>query len=98
MEFRWIDSRSTLAASGIELGERNVVRCRLVEGDPLSAAVRCEVSVDLARGGWRTRVEVSSEMTCDRDTFLVTTALDAYEGEVRAFARRWTHSIPRHGG
>jgi uncharacterized protein len=60
--------------------------------------VCCEVGVELARGDWRTRVDVRSEMTCDREHFLVTTALDAYEGAVRAFARRWTHRIPRDGG
>jgi uncharacterized protein len=98
VEFRWIDSRSVLKDSGIELGERNVVRYRLAERDPLSAAVCCEVGVELARGAWRTRVDVRSEMTCDREHFLVTTALDAYEGAVRAFARRWTHRIPRDGG
>jgi uncharacterized protein len=98
VEFRWIDSRSVLKDSGIELGERNVVRYRLAERDPLSAAVCCEVGVELARGDWRTRVDVRSEMTCDREHFLVTTALDAYEGAVRAFARRWTHRIPRDGG
>ena len=37
-------------------------------------------------------------MTCDRDRFLVTTELDAYEGAVRRFARRWAHAIPRDGG
>ena len=37
-------------------------------------------------------------MTCDRERFLVTTELDAYEGATRCFARRWTHEIARDGG
>jgi hypothetical protein len=37
-------------------------------------------------------------MTCTRETFLLTTAVDAYEDGVRAFARTWTHEIPRDGG
>jgi uncharacterized protein len=56
------------------------------------------VEVGLARGEWRTRVVVRSEMTCDRERFLVTTSLDAYEGSVRCFARRWSHAIARDGG
>jgi hypothetical protein len=97
-ELRWIDSRSVLVASATELAERNVVRYGIVEGDPLSAEVSCAVDVELARGAWRTRVEVRSEMTCDRDRFVVSTALDAYEGSVRRFTRRWAHAIDRDGG
>jgi predicted acyl esterase len=96
--FDWIDSRSLLTGSATELAERNAVRYRIVEGDPLSAEVACEVDVELARGEWLTRVEVRSSMTCDRERFLVTTSLDAYEGATRSFARRWTHEIPRDGG
>jgi predicted acyl esterase len=96
--FAWIDGRSLLTASATELAERNVVRYRLVEGDPLTAAAGCEVDVELARGDWRTRVEVRSAMTCDRERFLVTTELDAFEGPARSFARRWTHEILRDGG
>jgi uncharacterized protein len=96
--YDWIDSRTTLTESATELYERNVVRQRLVEGDPLSAAASCAVDVEVGRGDWRTRVEVRSAMTCDRERFLVTTELDAYEHGVRAFARRWEHAIPRDGG
>ena len=91
--FAWIDGRSLLTDSATELAERNVVRYRLVEGDPLSAEASCEVAVELARGEWRTGVQVRSTMTCDRERFLVTTELDAYEGATRCFARRWTHEI-----
>ena len=98
VEFPWIDHRHVITDSATELAERNVVHYRLREGDPLSAAVDCEVEVELARGDWRTRVAVRSTMTCDRDAFLVTTALDAYEGPMRRFARTWTHAIPRDGG
>jgi hypothetical protein len=98
VEFPWIDHLHTLTESGTELAERNVAHYKLVEGDPLSATVAVEVDVGLARGDWRTRVEVRSEMTCDADRFLVTTSLDAFEGDVRRFGRRWSHAIPREGG
>jgi putative CocE/NonD family hydrolase len=98
VEFPWIDHLHTLTESGIELSERNVAHYRLTEGDPLSASVAVEVDVGLARGDWRTSVEVRSVMSCDAERFLITTELDAYEGSVRRFARRWTHAIPRDGG
>jgi hypothetical protein len=43
-------------------------------------------------------VVARGEMTCDRERFLVTTSLDAYEDGVRCFARRWSHEFPRDGG
>jgi predicted acyl esterase len=98
MEFPWIDHVHTITDSGTELAERNLVHYRLTEGDPLSATVEVEVEVGLARGDWRTRVVARGEMTCDRERFLVTTSLDAYEGSVRCFARRWSYGIPRDGG
>jgi uncharacterized protein len=98
VEFPWIDHVHVLRESGTELSERNVVHYRLREGDPLSAAVEAEVDVGLARGDWRTRVVARGEMTCTREAFLLTTRLDAYENGMRAFARTWTHEIPRDGG
>jgi uncharacterized protein len=67
----------------------------IVEGDPLSASVRSERSVAIARGDWRTRVEAVSTMSADRDAFIVTNELDAFEGERRIFGRTWHASVPR---
>jgi uncharacterized protein len=65
------------------------------EGDPLSASVRFRARTGMARGEWRTRAEVTATMTADRDSFHVTSALDAYEGETRIFARTWSFRFPR---
>jgi predicted acyl esterase len=67
----------------------------IVEGDPLSARVRCAYTIAMGRGEWRTRVEVGSTMSADAADFHVTGALDAYEGNVRVVARTWTVTIPR---
>ncbi|HEX2045179.1 MAG TPA: CocE/NonD family hydrolase [Gaiellaceae bacterium] len=67
----------------------------IVEGDPLSAAVRFRATSAMARGDWRTRAEVASTMTSDAEAFHVTTALDAYEGDTRVFARTWAFRFPR---
>ena len=44
-----------------------------------------------------TRTEAATTMTCDAEAFLVTTALDAFEGDVRVCARTFTHRFPRDG-
>ena len=56
VEFPWIDHRHVIADSGTLLAERNVAHYAVTEGDPLSAAVRVEVDLELGRGDWRTRV------------------------------------------
>jgi len=95
--FTWKDGAEVIAESATELAERNEVHYRIGD-DPLSAAVEAAVEVELARGEWRSRVAVHGTMTCDRERFLLTTTLDAYEGATRCFTRSWTHAIPRDGG
>ena len=98
---RWFESaQSSLhrqAVSKIEYGGSSSTEYRVVEGDPLSAAVRCERSVTVGRGDWQTRVETVSTMTADADAFHVTNALDAYEGDQRVFAKTWSATIARDG-
>ena len=58
-------------------------------------AVRCVRQFEMARGDWQTRIEVSGEMTGDRDGFDVNVGLIASMGEVRCADRTWTFRIPR---
>jgi predicted acyl esterase len=67
----------------------------IVDGDPLSAAVRFRATSGMARDGWRTRSQVTAEMTSDAESFHVTTRLEAIEGEDTVFEREWTFAIPR---
>ncbi len=97
VEFDWHPSRTRILATGTEMGEENVTTYRIVDGDPLSATVVCRVDVSLARRGWNTRTVATSTMTCDAERFLVTTALDAFEDDVRVHARTFTHRFPRDG-
>ncbi len=98
VEFDWHGSRDRILATDTEMGEENVTRYRIVEGDPLSATVVCEVDVTLARPGWgQTRTRARSTMTCDAERFTVTSAIDAFHDGVRIHARRYTHEFPRDG-
>jgi hypothetical protein len=97
LEFDWHPARSRIVATDTEIGEENVTAYRITEGDPLSASVQCRVVVTLARPGWNIRVEASSTMTCDAESFTVTTTLDAFEDNVRVHAATFTHRFPRDG-
>jgi hypothetical protein len=98
MRFQWdVGGHRRLADGGPELDDTNVTTYRIVDGDPLSASVRARCSSTLARDGWHTRIETDSHMTATATDFLVTHALDAYEGDERVYARTWTLRLPREG-
>ena len=67
----------------------------IVEGEPLSAAAQCDRTVVVSRDAWHTRVETHSTMSADALQFHLTNAIDAYEGNVRVFAKTWSTSIDR---
>ena len=98
VSFDWHPSRIRIVDNGTEMGEENVTVYRIVEGEPLSATVVCRVTTTLDRPGWHTRLVACTTMSCDRDDFLVTTSLDAYENDVRVHARAQTDRIARDGG
>lgn len=97
IEFDWHGSRERIVATDTEMGEENVTRYRIVDGDPLSATVDCAVSTSLDRPGWRTQLRARSTITCDRDRFLVTSSLDAFDDGVRIHTATHVHSFPRDG-
>ena len=59
--------------------------------------MRSRCSSALARGDWHTRVETDGHMTATATDFLVTHALDAYEGDDRVCARTCSLTFPRDG-
>ena len=82
--------------SGIESETTGADVFAIVAGDPLSAGTRSDRSTIVARGDWNVRVETSSVLSADADSFLATSAVEAFEGDVRVFAKSWTRSIPRN--
>lgn len=91
----WSAREVTSLPGGLEMAESRLDVFSIVEGEPLSAEVRCERSSELSRGSWRVRVRTVSTMTADAVTFRVTNALDAFEGVTRVATRRWCHETPR---
>lgn len=80
---------------GLKYGEFQRDSYVIVEGNPLSAAVACDCAITVGRGAWQTRVQTYSTMSADAAQFHLTNVLDAYEGDVRVFAKTWSTSIPR---
>jgi hypothetical protein len=97
IEFNWRPTGTRILATDTELGEENITKYRIVEGEPLSASVLCEVDVSLVRPGWSTRTRATSTMTSDAERFVVTSTLEAFEDGVRVEGRTWTHRFPRDG-
>ncbi len=87
--------RGRLARDGLEWEAVGTDTFTIVDGHPLSAAVRCEWTIALGRGDWQTRIETESTMSADAGAFRLTNAVDAYEGGVRVFAQTSSRAIPR---
>lgn len=87
--------RRRLVSDRLEFGGHGTDTYNIVEGDPLSASVRCDRTATLGRGEWQVRVETSSLMSADATHFHLTNTLDAYEGDTRVFTKTWDKKIPR---
>jgi uncharacterized protein len=84
-----------LLANGIEYGSTNRNTYTISEGDPLSAEVCCEWTLDVGRGEWQTRLESLSTMKADAERFYITNELTAFEGQKQVFTKKWNSEIPR---
>jgi putative CocE/NonD family hydrolase len=91
----WDTGLRRLVSSGIEYGWDHTETYRLIEGDPLSASAQCSRVMGVARGDWRPRVEMTHTLTADKDAFLASVVLDAYEADSRVFNKTWTFRFPR---
>jgi hypothetical protein len=57
---------------------------------------RCDRNIKISRGDeWNTEVKTASVLSATTDAFLLTNSLEAFEGDVRVFAKTWSKSIPR---
>ncbi len=84
-----------LQDSGLEFGEVLNRRYLLHEGDPASARVECRGDHCLRRGDWRISVRVRTALSSTPEAFLITSEVDAFEGDRRVHARRSAVEIPR---
>lgn len=98
-KYQLVDGRdgggSRQLANDLEKEYLNTNIYTIVEGDPLSAHVRCNRMMRLGRGNWDIRIETTSTMTADKERFFVTNLLEAYEGRARVFVKSWDFTVRR---
>ena len=87
--------RASVATESIGAGGVN--RFGMVGDDPASARHENLYTITMARGAWSIRTDAHTVMTATRDDFMVSAALDAFEGDCRLFTKTWERRIPRDG-
>jgi predicted acyl esterase len=85
------------AADDLTLADHAIERYSIVDGEPLSARIERSSSHRMRRGGWDISVVTETSMSATADAFLVTSAIDAFEGDVRVSTRHRSVRIPRDG-
>jgi putative CocE/NonD family hydrolase len=90
-----LPGRVRLVESGLVVGEWGRNTYAIVEGDPLSASVRCERTMEIGGPGWKTVTKVDSTMSCDDTAFYIETHLSAHEADEPFIERSWSWSTPR---
>jgi putative CocE/NonD family hydrolase len=94
--FDWdLGGASRLVAIDLDTSDSSHTVYSIVEGDPLSAAVRFRATSGMGRGDWSTRSQVTSSMTSDAANFHVETELTVTENENEVFMRAWRFAISR---
>jgi putative CocE/NonD family hydrolase len=94
--FDWdLGGASRLVAIDLDTSDSSHTVYSIVEGDPLSAAVRFRATSGMGRGDWQTLAVVESSMTSDAANFHVETKLTVTENENEVFTRTWRFAIPR---
>ena len=79
----------------LELGTTVLRRYRITERAPLSARAEVQHRTELARPGWRVRVETDTELTSDHDGFRLRAQLRGYEDDRLVCHRVWDRTVPR---
>ena len=83
---------------GLHISGRGEDSFGVTDGNPLSAWAHAAYRITVRRDGeFDTRVETKFHLSSTREDFILSTDADAYEGERRVFARRWSEKIPRNG-
>jgi uncharacterized protein len=95
LRFLWDSGGHVVYPHGMrELAENEAVYS-IVEGDPLSAEVRCFQAIEYERGEHLVRVEARGVMTCDSESFLLEHTLVALEHGQPVRERSWSKRISR---
>ena len=65
----------------------------ITEGDPSSARAKFAWKRSYGRGDWMVHTKSHVAVSSDNGQFLVEAALDAFEGELVIFSKKWSQRI-----
>ena len=82
-------------AHGTVIDSEVVDEYSIVEGEPLTAQVRCNRTCEVSWGDEHTRVRADATMRGDETTWHVESRLQAWHGDDIVFEKEWNLAIPR---
>ena len=80
---------------GIEYWDDDPCSFTITEGDPLSASAQSARTLEIRRGEWRTRIEMTADMSSTSTELVMSATLEVFEGDDRVFAREYAATVPR---
>ena len=80
---------------GIEYWDDDPCSFTITEGDPLSASAQAARTLEIRRGEWRTRIEMTADMSSTSTELVMSATLEVFEGDDRVFAREYAATVPR---
>ena len=89
------DGAFTIESHGMTIDQKGREVQEIVEGDPLSSRGEVSWSIAQSRGAWRVRIEATTTVTCDAESFRVNAEVAAWESDGQVFRDRLTRRIPR---
>ena len=84
-----------LPALGLTLADGAQVELSISEDDPNSARGTWRWHSRRTRGDWDVSTTSQMTVTVSQEAFHIATDLEAFEGDLRIFARRWNHDVKR---
>ena len=81
--------------SGSSSGNHGHSEFRIRDDDPLTARAELHRSQTVARGDWRVRTELTTQLSATQEAFRVRVTLAAYEGDGRFAIASGTRRFPR---
>jgi len=89
------DGETRISRHGLALGRRCIEVYTINRNDPGTAQITADWTMTLARDDWSIRTETRSLIKQDRDGFLVTCSVDAFEGADPIYSHRFETRIPQ---
>lgn len=86
----------TLTDSNITYGSTNRNVYTIKEGDPLSAKVECDWTVQVKDSDIDTNVVTKSVMSCDADNYYLYNEMTGYSNNEQCFYKTWNKTVPRY--